>query len=101
MNFKLIFNNDMNTFFSIKKGTSITQVSLSENEEGVDEIKGNIIITPNKARERDVLSISGQFGLGKSYFAQVYANEYKKIYPKNSVFLFSSLKSDVGSIDKI
>lgn len=101
MNFKLVLNNDKNSFFSIKKGTSITPVSLLEGVEGVDEIKGNIIITPNKSRERDVLFISGQSGSGKSYYTQAYASEYQKKYKKNRVFLFSTLKSDVGSIDKI
>lgn len=56
---------------------------------------------PNKKRERDVLYISGQSGSGKSYYTMKYANEYRKMYPKNPIYLFSSLNEDKSSIDKV
>ena len=51
-------------------------------------------------RERDILYITGQSGSGKSWFAKNYINEYKKVHPKNEVYLFSSIAED-ESIDSI
>ena len=55
------------------------------------------LIPSNK--ERDVLYITGASGSGKSYFALQYLYEYHIKYPKNPVYLFSSLKSD-ETLDK-
>jgi len=51
-------------------------------------------------RERDILYITGQSGSGKSWFAKNYINEYKKVHPKNEIYLFSSISED-ESIDSI
>ena len=55
---------------------------------------------PNPKTERQILYITGASGSGKSFYTQLYGNEYKKMYPKRDVYLFSSLDDD-SSIDKI
>jgi len=55
---------------------------------------------PNKKTERQILYITGASGSGKSYYTRNYCNEYKKLFPKNSIYLFSSIQED-SSIDKV
>ena len=55
---------------------------------------------PNPEIERQILYITGRSGSGKSYYTKHYCDEYKRMYPKNGVFLFSALSED-SSIDKI
>jgi len=55
---------------------------------------------PNKKTERQILYITGASGSGKSYYTRNYCNEYKKIFPKNEIYLFSSIQED-SSIDKV
>jgi hypothetical protein len=49
---------------------------------------------------RQILYVTGQSGSGKSYYSLMYINEYQKLFPKNPVYLFSSLSSD-DTIDKV
>jgi len=51
-------------------------------------------------KERSILYVTGASGSGKSYYTQAYAKEYKKKFPDNDIFLFSSISED-SSIDKI
>jgi hypothetical protein len=55
---------------------------------------------PNQKTERQILYITGASGSGKSFYTQLWGNEYKKIFPKRDVYLFSSLDDD-SSIDRI
>jgi len=55
---------------------------------------------PNISVERNILYVTGASGSGKSYYTKNFVDQYKKIYPKREVYLFSSL-SDDSSIDKI
>ena len=55
---------------------------------------------PNTDQERNILYITAPSGQGKSYYTKHYADQYRKIYPKREIYLFSSL-SDDSSIDKI
>jgi hypothetical protein len=55
---------------------------------------------PNKTNERSILYITGASGSGKSYYAKNFGNEYRKMYPKNPIYLISSVKAD-SSIDEI
>jgi hypothetical protein len=57
-------------------------------------------IIPNPKTERQVIYITGQSGSGKSYWMAQYGNEYHKMFPKKSIYLFSSLNDD-KSIDAI
>jgi len=43
---------------------------------------------------RQVLYISGASGSGKSYYVAQYLKEYLKMFPKNLIYIFSSLETD-------
>lgn len=49
---------------------------------------------------RQNLYITGQSGSGKSYYTMKYCKEYQKMFPKNKVYIFSSLTED-PTIDQI
>jgi Cdc6-like AAA superfamily ATPase len=55
---------------------------------------------PNPLTERSISYVTGASGSGKSYYIKNYANEFKKMYPKRDIYLFSSI-SDDSSIDKV
>jgi hypothetical protein len=55
---------------------------------------------PDKETERSILYITGPSGSGKSYYTRNYILEYKKMFPKNNIYVFSSLDSD-ETLDKI
>jgi hypothetical protein len=55
---------------------------------------------PDKGTERSIRYVTGASGSGKSYYTKMYADEYKRMYPKREVYLISSIKED-SSIDKI
>jgi hypothetical protein len=56
---------------------------------------------PNVNKERDILYITGQSGSGKSYYTAQYCLQYKAIYPKRNIYLFSALSEDKGSLDLV
>jgi adenosyl cobinamide kinase/adenosyl cobinamide phosphate guanylyltransferase len=81
-------------------------VSLSkDSKHSADELKLEKDETfspmPDTSKNRGVLFIFGQSGSGKSWYVQLYAQNYKKIYPKNSIYVFSTLDSDKEGLDKI
>lgn len=49
---------------------------------------------PNKKQERSVLFVCAPSGAGKSYYCVQWLKEYRKLFPKNPVFVFSSLEDD-------
>jgi hypothetical protein len=55
---------------------------------------------PNPNTERQILYITGRSGSGKSYYTLHYCMEYKKMYPKRNIYLFSALESD-STLDKL
>ena len=57
-------------------------------------------LVPNNKVERSCLYICGQSGSGKSFFTSNYMHQYKKQYPKKSIFVISSIESD-KSIDSV
>ena len=67
------------------------------NEETAEQYQ----LIPNMEKEREVVYITGQSGSGKSWFCKSFCDEYKRAYPKREIYLFSSLKGDLGSIDQI
>ena len=73
-------------------------------EDGMNEYKckGDLTIQqiPDKNTERSVLYITGQSGSGKSFYTKNYIVEYHKMYPKNEVYIFSSLADD-PTLDKL
>lgn len=96
---------------SIVKGGKYNNKIISVNTDDDDKIKksftklklpdsGKFSQMPDKNVERQILYISGPSGSGKSTYCSNYIIEYKKIYPKNNVYVFSALKDD-ESLDKI
>jgi len=57
-------------------------------------------VVPNIKTERSSLYICGQSGSGKSFATASYVHQYKKLYPKNDIYLFSSIDED-KSIDSL
>lgn len=55
---------------------------------------GNLEPTVNFRQQRDVLYIAGPSGAGKSTYAGKYIKNYKTIYPKNTVYIFSKVEED-------
>jgi hypothetical protein len=49
---------------------------------------------PDPETERQILYITGASGSGKSTYTAKYIQHYKKMFPKNEVYCFSSLKED-------
>lgn len=97
---KIIFDGDKkkNKFLSIERSKDnvedyLTELKLTKPKERIQQI-------PNKKTERQILYITGASGSGKSYYTKAYCDEYKKIYPKNPVYLISSINED-SSIDKV
>jgi hypothetical protein len=83
-------------------------VYLDENSSSANNYK-EIILKPNQGKfqyipdenkERFIAYIVGASGSGKSFFASQLANEYKKLFPKNPVYLLSYLDND-SSIDQV
>ena len=64
------------------------------NKKGIQKAIGKFIVLPELKDEFDIVYVIGMMGSGKSYFCAEYAKNYKKIYPKNKVFLFSQKKQD-------
>lgn len=62
--------------------------------------KESIQQIPDKQKERQILYITGASGSGKSYYTYLYCEQYRKQYPKNPIYLISSINDD-SSIDKI
>ena len=102
--FKLTFEDDGQSICNIKGTKHI--VSLSSNpkqstEEIILDKNETFTPMPNTSKERDVLYIFGQSGSGKSYYVYLYATNYKKLHPKNPIYVFSTLDSDKEGLDKI
>jgi hypothetical protein len=55
---------------------------------------------PDITKEREICYITGASGSGKSTYCANYIKEYKKIFKKNNIYVFSALKDD-ESLDVI
>lgn len=55
---------------------------------------GNFEIIPNTCNEFENIYVVGASGSGKSYFAASYALNYRRVYPKNNIFIFSQKDRD-------
>jgi len=107
MNYKLTFENKGEVLAVVKKGKKAESIlCLSDSArsgENEMELKDTEKFEPcpNTNKERDVLYIFGQSGSGKSFYVQMYAGNYRVLHPKNNIYVFSSLESDKGGLDKI
>lgn len=72
--------------------TTYTQLKLNGDEQ--------FQCIPNPETERQILYITGRSGSGKSYYTLHYCQEYKRMFPKRDVFLFSALNED-STLDKL
>jgi hypothetical protein len=106
-NYRLTYENTGDVIALVRKGkTPEAVLHLSDSaRSGETEMKltneDRYEPCPNTARERDVLYIFGQSGSGKSFYVQMYANNYRKLFPKNNIYVFSTLTEDKGGLDKI
>lgn len=71
----------------------LKELTLTKPKEKIQHI-------PNKKTERQILYITGASGSGKSYYTKHYCDQYKKMFPKNDIYLVSSINED-SSIDKV
>jgi hypothetical protein len=71
----------------------LTDIKITNPNEYIQQI-------PNKKKERDILYITGASGSGKSYYTRDYVKQYHATYPKNPVYLLSSLNED-ETLDKL
>jgi hypothetical protein len=55
---------------------------------------------PDPEKERSIIYCTGQSGSGKSFWVADWCKRYQQMYPKNEIYLLSSLTED-SSIDKI
>jgi hypothetical protein len=90
----------------IQGGKTIPILSLGEGaRQGYQEIKlkdnENFQHTVNVIKEREILYVVGQSGSGKSYYTAQYCLQYKAVYPKRPIYMFSSLSDDRGSMDLV
>jgi hypothetical protein len=61
---------------------------------------GSLQQVPDPDTERQILYITGASGSGKSTYTKNYIKNYKKMFPKRVVYLFSALKTD-ESLDEV
>lgn len=88
--------------FDIYKGAKLVDEVYLNEFEGENEIKlkpGQHTQLVPFSKDRDVLFLAAASGGGKSYFTLQYLKQYHAKYPKNSVYLFSSLAED-ETLDK-
>lgn len=88
----------------INGGKFDKEVIYIEEQQGKKQIKsielpqGKVEPIPNPYK-RGVLFISGPSGVGKSVYANMYARNYKKLFPEKNVYVFSRLDKD-ESLDR-
>lgn len=70
----------------------ITEIKLND-DEYIQQI-------PNPKTERSIFYVAGPSGSGKSYYTKLYIEQYNKQFPKNNIYLFSSLTEDT-TLDKL
>ena len=51
-------------------------------------------LMPNPKIERQIHYVCGSSGSGKTYFIKLYLMEYKKMFPKNNIYVFSPFDED-------
>jgi hypothetical protein len=67
-------------------------IYYNDRHDGTMEAIGNFDVIPQL--DFEVCHIVGAMGSGKSYWCSQYALSYKRIFPKNNIFLFSQKPTD-------
>ena len=53
-------------------------------------------LLPDLKKNRQVIYVNGSSGSGKTFWIKRYLQEYKRIYPKSEIYVFSPFDSDVS-----
>jgi hypothetical protein len=100
----LTFEEDYNGKMIAKIGNKTLYVCDKPVPDGFDSYrcKGDAVVQqiPDKNTERSILYITAPSGSGKSFYTREYISQYKKMYPKREVYVFSSLDDD-PTLDKL
>jgi hypothetical protein len=86
-----------------KKCKKVFLDEKSEATNNYSELKikeGEFQYVPDTNQNRFISYVVGASGSGKSFYASNLANEYRLLYPKNSIYLLSYLTDD-SSIDRV
>ena len=86
-----------NTGYPIANDLATDEVIFFEespNEIKTKEAIGNFDILPNIKNGFEVVYMCGAMGVGKSTQCRMYAQEYRRIFRKNNIFLFSQKMED-------
>lgn len=76
--------------------TQVPDGQMEVSLEGDEEFEKTI----DDSQEREVIYVSGMSGAGKSWFCREYIKQYKKKFPKRSVYVFSALDK-CDTLDKL
>ena len=93
---------DINVYFATHDDKNkithpIDAIELEDNTESMQHMPYTM---KDKGNTRQILYVSGASGSGKSYYASSYIKEYVKMFPKNDVYIVSSVDKD-EQLDKI
>ena len=77
-----------------KRTLYLNQNMVEDGKRGIQLTGDNKLQQVPSNNERDVLYISAMSGSGKSFYTAEYVKQYHKKYPKNEIFLFSSIDDD-------
>jgi hypothetical protein len=106
MNFESVGSPLCKIINTTHKTAPIVSISEKENEARYPfnelQLKGEeqFQVIPNPKTEREVIYITAPSGSGKSWWTKRYCDEYRKLYKKRPIYLFSSISED-SSIDSI
>lgn len=78
----------------LAKDNELNQVKDSFNKLILDDPESKFELAINKDMERIIAYLAGASGSGKSFAASKIIEKYHKAYPKNPVFVFSSVDED-------
>ena len=93
---------DVNVYFAThgekdKIKYPMESIALDDKDDSIQHMP---YTTKDKGNTRQILYVSGASGSGKSYYASSYIKEYVKMFPKNDVYIVSSVDKD-EQLDKI
>lgn len=78
----------------LAKDNELNEVKDCFNKLILDDTNSKFQLAINKDLERMIAYIAGASGSGKSFFASQLIEKYHKAYPKNPVYIFSSVDED-------
>ena len=100
MSLEIDGKNNQFAFVVNEQGKQVGSVSHIDSDKGLDNIelkdgyKFGLAPRPTKEKERMTLFIAGESGAGKSTYVCDFARRYKKMFPKNQIYLISYLDKD-------